>query len=97
MYADTNDIHTYRLITVTVFPYARSPYGRILLYTPMCSRHLTMARGVQGKMDLTVPAGGWSSTVVGVEFWMVVERRVWGLRYRMLGYGYIVAQVSGVE
>ena len=41
---------------------------------------MTIARGVQGRMDLTVPVGGWSSTVVGVESWMVVERRVDGLR-----------------
>lgn len=43
-----------------------------------------MASGVQGKMDLTVPVGGWSSTAGGVEFWMVVERREDGLKYRIL-------------
>lgn len=59
---------TYRLMTVTVFPYARSPYGRILLYTPICSSDLTTASGVQGRMDLTKPAGGSSFTAAGASF-----------------------------
>ena len=44
-------------MTVTVLPYARSPYVSILLYTPTYSRHLTIARGVQGIIDFTLPAG----------------------------------------
>lgn len=75
----------YRLITVTVFPYARSPYVRILLYTPTCSRHLTTPRGVQGMMDLTVPGGGVSS----ITDWMTfvdgrVDVREAGVMKRML-------------
>jgi len=54
---------TYRLMTVMTLPRALSPYSSILLYTPMCSSTLTIASGVQGKMDLTVPAGGVSETV----------------------------------
>jgi hypothetical protein len=50
-------------MTVTVFPYARSPYGKILLYTPNPSRVFTTAKGVQGKMDFSVPGGGLSSFV----------------------------------
>ena len=41
------------LITVIVLPYARSPYGSSLLYTPMNSRHFTIARGVHGRIDFT--------------------------------------------
>ena len=48
---------------MTIRPYALSPYGRILLYTPTCSRDLTIARGVQGMMDLTVPGGGVSLSI----------------------------------
>lgn len=43
------------------FPLARSPYANILLYTPRCSSTFTIANGVQGKIDLTVPSGGVSS------------------------------------
>ena len=53
---------THRLITVMTLPRALSPYSSILLYTPMCSMTLTMASGVQGRIDLTVPAGGVSET-----------------------------------
>lgn len=49
-----------------VLPYARSPYVSILLYTPIFSRHFTIARGVQGRIDLTMPGGGCSVSVVGI-------------------------------
>lgn len=58
--------HTRRFITVMVRPYARSPYGKIVLYTRTYSRHLTIASGVQGMIDLTVPGGGWSVSAVPV-------------------------------
>lgn len=48
------------LITVMTFPLARSPYSNILLYTPRCSRTLTIASGVHGRIDLTVPGGAAS-------------------------------------
>ena len=50
----------YRLMTVMTFPRARSPYSSILLYTPICSSTLTIASGVHGKIDLTVPSGACS-------------------------------------
>ena len=50
------------LTTVMTFPLARSPYASILLYTPRCSNTLTIARGVHGKMDLTVPSGAVSES-----------------------------------
>lgn len=83
-------------MTVTVFPYARSPYGKILLYTPMFSRHFTIASGVQGRMDLMWPGGGVSAVVVGTGAAMEAlevaevdgaERKVRGLTYRMLRVG----------
>ena len=52
--------YTHLLMTTMVFPYARSPYGSSLLYTPACSSVFTTARGVQGMMDLNVPGGGVS-------------------------------------
>jgi hypothetical protein len=55
--------YAHRLSTVTVFPYARSPYGRIELYTPMFSNALTTPSGVHGKIDLTRPGGGRSPVV----------------------------------
>lgn len=74
------------------FPRARSPYSSILLYTPMCSRTLTIASGVQGRIDLTVPGGGASETALGLA--LVGKgsatceagggRRVTGLMNRML-------------
>jgi len=54
-------------MTVIVFPYALSPYPSRVLYTPMNSRHFTIANGVHGIMDLTVPLGGISESVIGVE------------------------------
>lgn len=45
---------------MTVFPYARSPYGKIVLYTPMFSSTFTTPSGVQGRMDFTNPGGGAS-------------------------------------
>ena len=48
-------------MTVTVRPYARSPYSSNLLYTPTYSRHLTIAKGVHGRIDLTIPFGRLSS------------------------------------
>jgi hypothetical protein len=51
---------TDRLMTVTIRPYARSPCGNKLLYTPEYSRTLTIASGVQGMIDLTIPGGAWS-------------------------------------
>lgn len=44
-------------MTVITFPLALSPYRNILLYTPKCSRTLTIASGVHGSTDLTVPSG----------------------------------------
>lgn len=73
-------------MTVTVLPYARSPYGRILLYTPTYSRHFTIASGVQGMMDLTIPSGGTSPSIVEVasEPTESVVSRDSGFKNRML-------------
>jgi hypothetical protein len=64
---------THRLITVITLPRARSPYSSILLYTPRCSSTLTIAKGVQGKTDFTVPSGVCSSVpglvVKGIGRW----------------------------
>jgi hypothetical protein len=59
----------------------------MVLYTLTYSRHLTIARGVHGIMDLTVPGGGWSDPVFddsGKEGGRD-ERRELGLMKRMLG------------
>lgn len=56
----TYRVESYLLITVITFPLALSPYSSILLYTPRCSRTLTIAKGVHGRMDLTVPDGAES-------------------------------------
>lgn len=75
---------TYLLITAIVFPRARSPYSKSLLYTPMCSRTLTMARGVQGRMLLHVP-GGASSSSPGLRGAMDVGRWEAGMGLRVKG------------
>ena len=46
-----------RFTTVMVRPNAREPYGRRGLYTWQCSRVLTIASGVQGRIALTRPSG----------------------------------------
>jgi hypothetical protein len=69
------------LMTVTVFPYARSPYFKILLYTPTYSKHFTIANGVQGRIDLTAPGGVFSSSTV-LDVWK--DDRVKGSMKRML-------------
>jgi hypothetical protein len=59
----------------------------MVLYTLTYSRHLTIARGVHGMMDLTVPSGGWSDPGFdnsGKEDGRD-ERRELGLMKRMLG------------
>jgi len=73
-------------MTVIVRPYARSPYGKSALYTPMRSRAFTTASGVQGKIDLTVPGGGTSSlSGAGVCASDGEDaKRDFGSRYRML-------------
>lgn len=77
---------THRLIIVTVLPYARSPYFNIVLYTPMCSRHFTIASGVHGRMDLTNPGGGSSESAgsVAAGCCVTAERREEGSMKRML-------------
>ena len=50
-------------MTVITFPLALSPYRNILLYTPKCSRTLTIAKGVHGNIDLTVPSGPSSESL----------------------------------
>lgn len=50
-------------------PRARSPYANNLLYTPTNSSTLTIASGVQGRTDLTVPGGGRSSFAREVGRW----------------------------
>lgn len=71
---------------MTVFPYARFPYGRILLYTPICSRHLTIASGVHGRIDFTVPseASVTASAVFELEA-IVGFESVFGSTNRILG------------
>ena len=73
-----------RLITVTTFPRALSPYSNILLYTPKCSSTLTIASGVQGRMDLMVP-GGAGSSVPGKEGFEGVGRWEEGMGRRVRG------------
>jgi hypothetical protein len=88
-----------RLITVTVLPYARSPYVNILLYTPTCSRHLTIARGVQGMMDFTVPGGGSFSedgTATAVDDGVTDETRDRGSMKRILAQKYKFENMSGI-
>lgn len=41
------------LMTVIVRPNARLPYGNKVLYTLQCSKVLTIAKGVQGRIALT--------------------------------------------
>lgn len=79
-------------MTVTVRPYARSPYGKSALYTPMRSRDFTTPRGVHGKIDLTVPGGGTSSLSGAGRVAREGEdaRRDLGSRYRMLVGGRVV-------
>ena len=76
-------------MTTMVFPYARSPYGSSLLYTPACSSVFTTARGVQGMMDLNVPGGGVSvlewSGALSVDRVIVDEVSERGSIKRMLG------------
>ena len=70
-----------------ILPYALSPYGNILLYTPKYSRHFTIAKGVQGRIDLTIPEVGSSGTVGVSEApagGVVEERKDFGSMNRML-------------
>lgn len=58
-----------------------------MLYTFTYSRHLTIASGVHGIMDLTVPGGGWSDPEEvsnAVEEGDTDERRESGLMKRIL-------------
>ena len=70
-------------MTVIVFPYALSPYGNNLLYTPTYSRDLTIASGVQGIIDLTIPGGG-CSTSAAVVVGKNDSKRAFGFKYRIL-------------
>lgn len=82
----------HRLMTVMTLPRALSPYSSSRLYTPRCSSTLTIASGVQGKIDLTVPGGAGSSApgpdLGGLRGWGKWEagmgRRVSGEMWRIL-------------
>lgn len=68
-------------MTVMTFPLALSPYRNILLYTPKCSNTLTIASGVQGRMDLTVPSGP-SSVSFPLGAWALADA---GIGLRVMG------------
>jgi hypothetical protein len=91
--ANPNLLYTLGNTPRKTHPLALSPYFNNLLYTPTYSNTLTMANGVHGRMDFTVPGGGASDSSVvdfvvdgsGVGRWDGgMGRRVDGEMNRML-------------